>query len=177
MRYHHIVRLIDARLEPLQKARQILSSSHLVPLAAPEAISIFSAPFQSQRRSNASASRFAETLPLPVEAGPGAAPMISTPDEAAPPAPMIVSAAEPFEKAPEAAPPSPAKIRSRRERTPSAQRLVPALQRALGGAIPDAPVFVSSKMIETERFGRDVDVPPELTAELLSQRWLGSGAS
>lgn len=181
MRYLHMVRLIDAKLERLEKARQILSSTHLLPLPNSEEVRTVSARSRSPRKSKESASRSAEpVLPL-VELRQAATPINSAPPEAASLDPMIVSASEPLEKAPEAAPPSPARVRSRRERTPSVQRLLPALQRALGGAIPDAPVFVSSKKIETERIVREaatpVDVPMGLTAELLSQRWLGSRAS
>jgi hypothetical protein len=172
MEHARILALIDAEVERLQKARQLIASSFFTPekprkrksprLVAPAAVEI------------------ARVKELP------AAPPVAPP--VAPPAPPVASVTAPV------APVERTVVRrrravnvTRRAKPPVSKPATAASERPLSGAVPAAPVFVSAQQM------RDIDAQKQaqqaeqslsgpaskesLTPELLAQRWLRYSAS
>lgn len=181
MRYPHIVCLIDAKLDRLMKARQILSSTHAVSLPSSPEIRTISALSRSVPKPKEVAFAPAKPAPQPEDLGRASTP--GSPAESNPGSPAQVepSAAEVTAKTSPLVPPSLMRVRPRKQRATSIKRALPALQRALGGSIPTGPVFVSSRHLLVESSNRTAGapagLPQELTAELLTQRWLGNRVS
>jgi hypothetical protein len=157
MQYARIFALIDAELDRLQKARQLLASLRLVPESAEK--KILSSP-------------------------PAAAPAVagSGPSETADPQQI---SSVPQELVPEkSAAPSRRTNRTPRREKPVARKLaVVPLPKALGGVVSETPVFVPAGEIRQALAQRvqPIESGPSsatasdpLTTELLARKWLHS---
>ena len=172
MEYARILALIDAEVERLQKARQLIASSFFTPEKPGKRKSLRPVP-----RAAVEVTRVKE---LP------AAPPVAPP--VAPPAPPVASATAPV------APVKTTAVRrkravnvTRRAKPPVSKPATAAFERPLSGAVPAAPVFVSAQQMreidaqkQAQQAEQNLPGPASkesLTPELLAQRWLRYSAS
>jgi hypothetical protein len=171
MEYARILALIDAEVERLQKARQLIASSFFTPEKPGKRKSLRPVP-----RAAVEVTRVKD-LPAAPPVAPPVAPV-------APVAPPVAAVA------PEA-PVETTVVRrkravrvTRRAKSPVSKPATAGFERPLSGAVPAAPVFVSAQQmreIDAQKQAEQSAPAPaskeSLTPELLAQRWLRYSAS
>jgi hypothetical protein len=159
MRYARILALIDAEVDRLQRARQLLASTYTATTAT--------VPKKTQRRTAPTSVR-----PVTVDAGTSKEP--STPlQNTDHPAPVLPKRLKPV---------------TRRAKPVVVRPAAEASAKALGGAVPVTPVFVPAEQIRQAQLQKQQEQATEqgaitpatsdsLTAEVLKQKWLHPSAS
>ncbi len=209
MEYPHILNLIDDYLDRLTEARELLLSCDSPPISAEKKRTVIATVSKTPRRSAArekqavlALTMFPATAETSTTAKTGAtekrsnrrikkaqeavvAP-VSIQDELflqpPPSEPLHAEEIEEREQETPQEPVAPSVVKVRAQRRPSGRSKAPtvAAERALGGLVSAAPVFIRAEQIRQELAqkvtpsGTEGAIPAEvpLTAEMLTQRWL-----
>jgi hypothetical protein len=159
MRYARILALIDAEVDRLQRARQLLASTYTASSPAPK---------KTQRRTAPASAR-----PVTVDEAISKEPSTPPQNTVRPATPVLPKRLKPV---------------TRRERTVVVKPAAEASAKALGGAVPVTPVFVSAEQVRQAQLQKQQEQATEqgavspatsdsLTAEVLKQKWLHPSAS
>jgi hypothetical protein len=179
MEYARILALIDAEVERLQKARQLIASSFFTPEKPGKRQSLRPVPRAAVEVTRVKELPAAPQVAPPVVASvsPAAAPLAPPAAAVAPVAPVETTVVRRKR----------AVNVTRRAKPPVSKPATAGFERPLSGAVPAAPVFVSAQQMreidaqkQAQQAEQNLPGPASkesLTPELLAQRWLRYSAS